>query len=103
MSVKCGNGEDLADRLIFVCHHCGMPVCEEHGWILSADDAFSESSTPVSRAAMHCRDCVEEYHKGAAKHHRWADPRLTQPTERAGIAPPATSAPQTSAGSADWS
>jgi len=102
MSVKCGNGEDIADLLIFVCHHCGMPVCEEHGWVLSADDAFDDSNTPVSRAAMHCRDCVEEYHKGVAKHHGWADPRLTQSTAAwAATASGATSAQQAPARAAD--
>jgi len=80
MILKCGvNGEDREDRLIYVCHHCGMPTCEDHGWIVSADDAFDDSNAPVSRAAMHCPDCVEEYHKGAAQHHGWADPRLMQP------------------------
>jgi len=103
MSVKCGNGENLADRLILVCHHCGMPMCEEHGWILSADDAFDDSNTPVSRAAMHCRDCAEDYHKGAAKHHRWPDPRLAQPTTHTGTSSAAMFTPQPPARAADWS
>jgi hypothetical protein len=86
-----------------VCHHCGMPVCEEHGWVLSADDAFDDTNRPVSRAAMHCRDCAEEYHKGVAKHHGWADPRLASATARAGTASAATSAQQAPARAADWS
>jgi hypothetical protein len=94
MSLKCGNGEDIEDHLIFVCHHCGMPLCEEHGWVVSADDAFDDSNIPVSRAAMHCRDCVEEHHRGLAKHHGWADPRLTQSVARAWTALVARSAQQ---------
>ncbi len=103
MILKCGNGEDREERLIFVCHHCGMPMCEEHGWIVSADDAFDDSNTPVSRAAMHCRDCAEEYHRGVAKHHGWADPKPTQYTARAETASAATSVQQARAMAADWS
>lgn len=102
MILKCGNGEDREEHLIFVCHHCGMPMCVEHGWIVSADDAFDDSNTPVSRAAMHCRDCVEEYHRGVAKHHGWADPKPSQHA-RADTAPAATSVQQTWAVAADWS
>jgi hypothetical protein len=79
MIVKCGvSGENIEDGSIFVCHHCGMPVCARDGWVVSADNAFDDSSTPVSRAAMHCPGCVEEYHKGAARHHGWEDPALVQ-------------------------
>jgi hypothetical protein len=101
MNVKCGiNGESRHVSQIFLCHHCGMPVCEEHGWVVVVDDAFADTavapSVPagplaapnlpypapvpriaatVPRPAMHCRDCMEQFHKGAPKRHGWADPR----------------------------
>ncbi|MEV6343779.1 hypothetical protein [Actinoplanes sp. NPDC051851] len=78
MSIKCGiNGEDLDESQIFLCHHCGMPVCELHGWIVAADDAFADSepeSSPAPRPAMHCRSCAERFHKTVAKRHGWAEP-----------------------------
>jgi hypothetical protein len=75
MMLKCGlGGEEQSDQLIFVCHHCGMPVCDAHGWVVLADDAFDDSHQPVPRAAMHCRDCVEDYHKNAHKQHGWLAP-----------------------------
>lgn len=85
MILKCGvhNDKESRDHSIFVCHHCGMPVCEDHGWTVSADDAFDDSNRPVSRAAMHCPDCAEEKHKNAAKHRGWADPKLMQSAARA--------------------
>jgi hypothetical protein len=118
MNVKCGiNGETLTEQQLFVCHHCGMPVCEEHGWVVTADDAFADSasaptrlpegsaprptllagmsvptlmagipapiaallnrsargSASVPRPAMHCRECADRYHKGAARGHGWFD------------------------------
>ncbi|GAA2632947.1 hypothetical protein GCM10010399_76650 [Dactylosporangium fulvum] len=113
MNVNCGiNGESRHVSQIFLCHHCGMPVCEEHGWVVVADDAFADSAAApsalpvapvppgptahpaaapppgqlppqpalriaatVPRPAMHCRDCVDRFHKGAPKRHGWADPR----------------------------
>jgi ribosomal protein L37AE/L43A len=94
MTVKCGvNSENREDALIFVCHHCGMPVCEEHGWVIPADDAFDDSHKPddshkrISRAAMHCRDCAEQYHKSATKRHGWAGSGLTQAAARAEYGP----------------
>jgi hypothetical protein len=79
MSVICGvNSEpETNNNPIFVCHHCGMPICQQHGWILTADDAFAGSSTPVSRAAIHCQKCADDFHRGAPRHHGWADPKLT--------------------------
>ncbi|GIF78556.1 hypothetical protein [Asanoa siamensis] len=95
MNVNCGiNGESRHVNQIFLCHHCGMPVCDEHGWVVAVDDAFaanSESSSALPaqaiaarftlrtaesapRPAMHCRDCVERFHKGAQRRHGWADP-----------------------------
>jgi hypothetical protein len=78
MVLRCGvhNDEEQGNHRIFMCHHCGLPVCEDHGWVLSEDDAFDDSAEPVSRAAMHCPDHVEDHKGAAAKHHGWADPRL---------------------------
>ena len=86
MSVTCGvNSEaETADHEMFACHHCGMPVCEQHGWIVTADDAFDDGvsqrshgtwdiGTPVSRAAMHCPKCADDFHRGADRHHGWMD------------------------------
>jgi hypothetical protein len=89
MSVTCGvnsEAETLAHPMS-ACHHCGMPVCEQHGWVVAADDAFddansqrsrdaNDTSAPVSRAAMHCPKCADEFHKGADRHHYWTDTRL---------------------------
>lgn len=91
MNVTCGvNSEaETVDRPMFVCHHCGMPVCEEHGWVVTADEAFDDGSSkrsrgtreisaPVSRIAMHCPSCADEFHKGTDRRHSWAPPRLQQ-------------------------
>jgi hypothetical protein len=91
MTLKCtvDGRPEAADHLISVCHHCGRPLCEEHGWVVSADDAFDESGeepdsrTPQSavakpkhpQPAMHCKQCVDENHPRAYKHPGWADPR----------------------------
>jgi hypothetical protein len=83
VKVKCGEGaEDREDSEIFVCHHRGIPVCETHGWVVGADEAFAGKPEPVSRAAMHCGHCADEYHKGATTRHGWADPKMVQPTAR---------------------
>jgi hypothetical protein len=88
MIVKCGvYGEDRQDRLIFVCHHCGVATCEDHGWVVLADDAFDDSDTPVVRAAMHCPDCYEEHHRGAARQHGWPGSRPTRPEVQAAAVP----------------
>jgi len=71
MNLKCANGEGKDDSLIYVCHHCAVPICAEHGWVIPADDAFAESETPVARAAMHCGDCAEDFHRGIPRHHQW--------------------------------
>jgi hypothetical protein len=84
MILTCGvRGEaEAKDHPIFVCHHCGMPVCASHGWVVPSDDAFHDSrdtrvnrdtaSKPGSRAAMHCPRCADKYHPRASdKHHEW--------------------------------
>jgi len=87
MNLTCGvRGEaESEDHEIFVCHHCGMPVCERHGLVVSTDEAFHDSpearedsdratQNPGLRAAMHCPGCAEKYHRGARKRHGWVDP-----------------------------
>lgn len=92
MSVTCGvNSEaETAEHRMFACHHCGMPVCEQHGWIVSIDEAFddgsgqqvsdgSDTNALVSRAAMHCPRCADEIHRGADRHNGWTDTRPEAP------------------------
>jgi len=42
MTLKCsedGRPEDLSrNHAIYICHHCGRPVCQDHGLVVSADD-----------------------------------------------------------------
>lgn len=74
VELKCGvhAERESQTRPIFVCHHCGMPVCEEHGWVVLADDAFDEVDEPVARSAMHCPECAAEYHpRGAGRRRGW--------------------------------
>lgn len=91
MTLKCtvdGRPEDR-DHVISVCHHCGRPICEQHGWVVSADDAFDDSGeepdrrTPQSavhpakrpQSAIHCKQCVDKDHPRARSHPGWTDPR----------------------------
>ena len=95
MTLKCtvDGRQEARDHVIFACHHCGKPVCEGHGWVVSADPAFDDSAEDVGRRvpqpamqsprrvpqpAMHCKQCVDEHHPRAAKHAKWADPREAQ-------------------------
>lgn len=73
VKLKCGVHADLESdtRPIFVCHHCGMPVCEDHGWVMLTDDAFDESGEPVPRSAMHCPECAAFHPRGASKRRGW--------------------------------
>jgi hypothetical protein len=95
VNVICGvNGESWQEAELFLCHHCGMPVCARDGVTIAADDAFDVSQEPVSRAAMHCPSCADEYHRGAARYHGWTDPkrvqvaiRGSQPVPTGGAAP----------------
>jgi hypothetical protein len=51
MTLKCtvDGTRESEDRPIFVCHHCGRPLCEEHGWVVIADDAFDGSAEDPGR------------------------------------------------------
>ena len=92
MTLKCtvDGGQEGPGHPIFACHHCGKPVCEQHGWVVSADDAFDDSAEDpgrrvpqaippsakrVPQPAMHCKQCVDENHPRASKHAGWMDPR----------------------------
>jgi len=93
VELKCGvhAERESETRPIFVCHHCGMPVCEEHGWVVLDDDAFDEVEEPVSRSAMHCPECAAEYHpRGARKRRGWL---VKRPRAAAGQEAPATAQP----------
>jgi hypothetical protein len=95
MTLKCTvDGRPEAQfHPIFACHHCGKPVCEQHGWVVSADDAFDDSAEDrgrrvpqatlqsakrVPQPAMHCKQCVDKDHKNASKHPGWVDPKEAQ-------------------------
>ena len=99
MTLKCtvdGRPEG-PDHVISVCHHCGRPLCEEHGLVISADDAFDDSGEEPDRRtaqsgtsavkrpqpAMHCKQCLDESHPRARWHYGWADPREAQRTPQA--------------------
>jgi hypothetical protein len=76
--LKCSwDGERESSALpMYACHHCGKPVCEDHGWVVSADGAFNEFTDDkprkrIRQPAMHCEECVKKDHKGAGKHHKW--------------------------------
>jgi|HubBroStandDraft_5_1064220.scaffolds.fasta_scaffold295632_2 hypothetical protein len=88
MDVICGvNGELWTpERPLYVCHHCGMPVCERDGVVVGADDAF-DPSDGAGRAAMHCPSCADEYHRRAAKRQGWPDPKLVQAGAAAAVRP----------------
>ena len=93
VKLKCGEHaeHESETRPIFVCHHCGMPVCEEHGWVVLADDAFDESEEPVSRSAMHCPEHAAEYHpRGTNKRRGWV---VSRPRAAVGHVAPATAPP----------
>lgn len=88
MTVTCGVNSEAETGVhpMYVCHHCGMPVCEQHGWVVTVDDAFGDGSSQRSRdatdistlaprAAMHCPKCADEFHKGTDRHHGWTDSR----------------------------
>lgn len=95
MTLKCtvDGGPEAMGHPIFACHHCGKPVCDQHGWVVSADDAFddsaedpgrrmpraaSQSARRVPQPAMHCKQCVDKDHPRASKHLGWVDPKEAQ-------------------------
>jgi hypothetical protein len=88
MNVVCGvNGEPWKeDNPLFVCHHCGMPVCQADGLTVGADDAFDASDRPVHRAAMHCPQCASENHPRARTYSGWIDPKAQQAVARTAAA-----------------
>jgi hypothetical protein len=96
MTLKCsedGKREDLSrNHAIYACHHCGRPVCQDHGLVVSADDAFDDSvddTTSVKRApqpAMHCKQCAEQDHGRVSKHPGWKDPKAIRAEEAARVA-----------------
>jgi hypothetical protein len=98
VKLKCGVHAELESqtRPIFVCHHCGMPVCEEHGWVVVNDGAFDAVEEPVPRSAMHCPECAADYHpRGASKRRGWGImwPRAAASQEAPATAQPAPPAP----------
>ena len=95
MTLKCtvdGSPEYPGHLVIYACHHCGKPVCEQHGWVVSADDGFDDSPEDqgrrvpqaarlvkrVPQPAMHCKQCADKDHPKASKHPRWVDTREAQ-------------------------
>lgn len=66
MNLKCAQRGDMESESnpIHLCHHCGKPVCAEHGTMVLADDAFADSDSPLPRFAMHCPECARHHNKG---------------------------------------
>jgi len=61
VSWECGicraiEGRDEV-RLVAVCHHCGIPLCEHDRYTIE-DPVFGGD------AASHCIDCLEREHAG---------------------------------------
>jgi hypothetical protein len=104
--LKCSwDGERESSALpMYACHHCGKPVCQDHGWVVSADGAFNEftgekSPKRIPQPAMHCEECLKKDHKGARnKHHKWIstqeEARARALEARAAQTPRAIQAPQ---------
>lgn len=57
-----GEGEGEA---VFVCHHCGKPLCQRHSRIF-ADDAFPVADQSNGSLAVHCSSCKREHHPKAS-------------------------------------
>lgn len=78
MNVSCGvNGEPwTAENPLYLCHHCGMPVCLQHGRVIGADDAFAASDKLDHRPAMHCPTCIRDHPGGRRAYSgSWLDPK----------------------------
>jgi hypothetical protein len=85
VKVSCGvNGEPwTAENPLFLCHHCGMPVCLQHGKIIGSDDGFAASEKADYRAAMHCPTCVRDHPGGKRAYSgSWIDQRMRDEAER---------------------
>jgi hypothetical protein len=84
MNVVCGvNGEPWTEENpLFVCHHCGMPVCLRDGLTNGADDAFDGSDEPVYRAAMHCPACARAHTGSRRMYSGWVDPKVLEAAAR---------------------
>ena len=84
MNLVCGvNGEPwTADNPLYVCHHCGMPVCLQDGLTIGSDDAFDASDEPVYRAAMHCPGCARDHSGNKRTYSGWIDPRTIEEAAR---------------------
>jgi hypothetical protein len=99
MALTCAvNGEpETRVHPIFVCHHCGKPVCADHGWVVPADYAFEDSGEDageslwhrvfhwrewrrkrVPQSAMHCAECQKEHHKTEYAHNGWEAPKAVK-------------------------
>jgi hypothetical protein len=88
MNISCGvNGEPwTAENPLYLCHHCGMPVCLKHGRIIGTDEAFAaperaDDLAPIQkvdyRAAMHCPTCVRDHPGGRRAYSGgWIDQRI---------------------------
>jgi hypothetical protein len=85
MDVVCGvNGEPWTkENPLFVCHHCGMPVCLRDGLTHPSDEDFDGSDEPVYRAAMHCPGCARG-HSGSRRMYSggWVDPKVIEAANR---------------------
>lgn len=94
MKVSCGvNGEPwTVENPLYLCHHCGMPVCLRHGRIIGSDDAFGapeklEYRAAIEkvdyRAAMHCPTCVRDHPGGRRAYSgSWIDQRMWDEANR---------------------
>ncbi len=63
MILKCAQHgeEESASNPIYLCHHCGKPVCRQHGSLLADDDDFAPSDGPLTSSAMHCPECIRHH------------------------------------------
>jgi hypothetical protein len=85
VKVSCGvNGEPWTDENpLFLCHHCGMPVCLRHGKIIGSDEVFAASEEADYRAAMHCPTCARDHPGGKRAYSgSWIDPRMKEEAVR---------------------
>jgi hypothetical protein len=81
MNVACGvNNEPWTEENpLFLCHHCGMPVCLKDGVTVGSDGAFDAAEEPVQRAAMHCPGCARTHHRSDRSWtNGWIDPKALQ-------------------------